>query len=397
MLNVIGGVSFRTKGTNYAGLNVSVIGSDANVASDYTRLALTGTLARLDFADLAVNVNNGLDLAGDVFTIVTTVANLSTGSTNRFHSITYSPNILAASATVQYGAGYALVSGLQYAPGLISGLKFSDSNANGVQDAGEPVLANWPITLTIGGVDTPGLTDGTGAFSFSVSTSNSVPYTITEGSVAGYRQTSTPTSFTGSVGPGETRAGLTFGNQQLSALSGMKFNDVNKNGVKDTGEVGLEGWTISLFNNSGTLTTTTDATGAYSFANVIPGSYTLTETGSTGWTQSFPVSGSWTGTVDSGATIGDLDFGNYVAVTDIPGDINRDRIVDQADYTVWYNHYGQTPATWADGDVTGDNIVDQADYTVWYNHYGQTGSNVPEPMTMALLAIGGLAMLRRRR
>ena len=95
--------------------------------------------------------------------------------------------------------------------------------------------------------------------------------------------------------------------------------------------------------------------------------------------------------------LANLDFGNYVAVTDIPGDINRDHIVDQADYTVWYNHYGQTPATWADGDVTGDNIVDQADYTVWYNHYGQTGGNVPEPMTMALLAIGGLAMLRRRK
>ena len=46
--------------------------------------------------------------------------------------------------------------------------------------------------------------------------------------------------------------------------------------------------------------------------------------------------------------------------------------------------------------MTGDNIVDQADYTVWYNHYGATGGNVPEPMTMALLAIGGLAMLRRR-
>ena len=84
-------------------------------------------------------------------------------------------------------------------------------------------------------------------------------------------------------------------------------------------------------------------------------------------------------------------------VTDIPGDINRDHIVDQADYTVWYNHYGQTPATWSDGDVTGDNIVDQADYTVWYNHYGQTGGNVPEPMTLTLLAAGMAGILRRRR
>ena len=49
------------------------------------------------------------------------------------------------------------------------------------------------------------------------------------------------------------------------------------------------------------------------------------------------------------------------------------------------------------GDINRDHIVDQADYTVWYNHYGQTGGNVPEPMTMALLAIGGLAILRRKK
>ena len=80
----------------------------------------------------------------------------------------------------------------------------------------------------------------------------------------------------------------------------------------------------------------------------------------------------------------------------IPGDANCDGIVDQADYTVWYNHYGAGGATWDVGDFNGDKLVDQADYTIWYNHYGSTGGSVPEPMTMALLAIGGLAVLRRR-
>ncbi len=402
-LTVNGNLTFSTTTVssvvryNTLSIDIGSTGNDRLVLTATTTVA--GLVTSLTNCQLSFNVSNGLDLSGQVYTFFTTNSNLTTAGVNtRFGTgINYGSNILASSATVQYGAGFALVTNLQYAPGLISGLKFSDSNANGTQDAGEPALANWPINLTIGGVTTPTFTDGTGAFSFSVSTSNSVPYTITEGSQTGWRQTSLITSFTGSVGPGETRASLIFGNQQLSALSGMKFNDANHNGVKDTGEVGLEGWTISLFNNSGTLTAVTDTNGAYSFANVIPGSYTLTETGSTGWTQSFPASGSWAGTVDSGATLANLDFGNYVAVTDIPGDINRDHIVDQADYTVWYNHYGQTPATWADGDVTGDNIVDQADYTVWYNHYGQTGGNVPEPMTMALLAIGGLAMLRRRK
>ena len=393
--------------TRYSRLEIDVVGSGTTAGTDYDRFVLTapttanGLITSLTNCQLALNVANGLDLSGKVYTILTTNSNLLTaGNNTRFRSIDYGSNILASSATVTYvgttSTGFAaIVTGLQYAPGLISGLKFSDSNGNGTQDAGEPALANWPINLTVGGsVVLSTTTDGAGAYSFNLSTSNSVPFTITEGSATGWRQTSTPG---GIVGPGGSVSGLALGNQQLSILSGMKFNDANHNGVKDTGELGLEGWTISLFNNSGTVTAVTDTNGAYSFANVIPGSYTLTETGSTGWTQSFPVSGSWAGTVDSGATLANLDFGNYVAVTDIPGDINRDHIVDQADYTVWYNHYGQTPATWSDGDVTGDNIVDQADYTVWYNHYGQTGGNVPEPMTMALLAIGGVALLRRKK
>ena len=58
----------------------------------------------------------------------------------------------------------------------------------------------------------------------------------------------------------------------------------------------------------------------------------------------------------------------------LPGDANGDGIVDQADYTVWYNHYGSA-GTWALGDFTIDGLVDQADYTVWYNHYGLGGGS----------------------
>ena len=65
-----------------------------------------------------------------------------------------------------------------------------------------------------------------------------------------------------------------------------------------------------------------------------------------------------------------------------PGDANRDGIVDQADYTRWYNSYG-ADGGWAGGDFNGDKLVDQADYTLWYNNYGSTGGAaepVPAPV-----------------
>ena len=33
---------------------------------------------------------------------------------------------------------------------------------------------------------------------------------------------------------------------------------------------------------------------------------------------------------------------------------------------------------------------------LWYNNYGSSGGSVPEPATLSLLALGGLALLRRR-
>ena len=65
----------------------------------------------------------------------------------------------------------------------------------------------------------------------------------------------------------------------------------------------------------------------------------------------------------------------------IPGDANLDGVVDQVDYTIWYNHYGAAGAVWADGDFNSDGMVDQNDYTTWYNHYGNTS---PIPVSKSL-------------
>lgn len=80
----------------------------------------------------------------------------------------------------------------------------------------------------------------------------------------------------------------------------------------------------------------------------------------------------------------------------LTGDANRDGMVDQADYTVWYNHYGLSGALWSEGDYNRDGQVDQADYTLWYNNYGAGGSSLPEPSCLAMLGAGVAALLRRR-
>ena len=64
--------------------------------------------------------------------------------------------------------------------------------------------------------------------------------------------------------------------------------------------------------------------------------------------------------------------GFMLAFHRLAGDADGNGMVDQADYTVWYNNYGRTGIEGAVGDFSGDGLVDQADYTLWYNAYGQS-------------------------
>ena len=54
-------------------------------------------------------------------------------------------------------------------------------------------------------------------------------------------------------------------------------------------------------------------------------------------------------------------------------------------------------ATLGDGDADGDGDVDGVDFGIWQAAYVPPASEVPEPATLAVLALGGLAGLVRRR
>jgi hypothetical protein len=93
------------------------------------------------------------------------------------------------------------------------------------------------------------------------------------------------------------------GDGELFCISGYKINDA-------TGE-GLLGWTIKLYNAAGALiaTTTTDATGFYSFCQLEPGNYTVKEEMKEGWN---PVSPDSVPVTLVASDVTDIDFRNTV-------------------------------------------------------------------------------------
>ena len=80
----------------------------------------------------------------------------------------------------------------------------------------------------------------------------------------------------------------------------------------------------------------------------------------------------------------------------VPGDATGDGVVDDIDLTVLAEHWQQSGG-WLKGDFNGDGFVDDLDLTVLATAW-PTGSvtGVPEPGTLSLLALAGLAWVRRK-
>jgi hypothetical protein len=83
------------------------------------------------------------------------------------------------------------------------------------------------------------------------------------------------------------------------------------------------------------------------------------------------------------------------------GDVNGDFVVDAADYIILKQNFGMTDAGWSDGDFNLNGTVDWDDLQLLMANFGTRSIGgapaIPEPATLGLLAIGALAILRRRR
>lgn len=107
-----------------------------------------------------------------------------------------------------------------------------------------------------------------------------------------------------------------------ACISGVLWNDLNGNGHRDPNEPGMAGWTVRL--NTG-QTAVTDPNGQYSFADLGPGLYRISEEQQQAWFQTWPFDPArtsypyaWThlfqGAADSSAECVAVD-------TDLDGDI----------------------------------------------------------------------------
>jgi hypothetical protein len=181
-------------------------------------------------------------------------------------------------------------------PASIYGFVYLDKNNNGAREVGEPGIGGATVTLT--GINDAGqtvhqtqVTAPNGLYDFV----NLRPgtYTITETQPAGYLDgkdsmgtqggTAGNDQFTNiNLQPGVVGRDNNFGELLPASLSGFVYVDGNNNGVREPGEAPIAGNAVTLtgVNDLGqaiNLTHATDANGYYIFANLRPGTYTISQ------------------------------------------------------------------------------------------------------------------------
>ncbi len=231
----------------------------------------------------------------------------------------------------------------------LNGFVYHDPNDNGLREAGEDGISG--VTLQLTGTDFAGrpvsLTTTSGADG-SYHFQNLLPglYQILKATQPpGYLNgRDTPGSFGGTASEDLISAislpsaangqEYNFGHYKPASISGFVYSDLNNNGLREGGEIGLAGSVIALTGTTSTgvpvyQTTTTAGDGSYRFDNLLPGVYSVTQlTQPAGYLDGIDTAGSHGGTASNelisnvslpaGAQAVEYNFGEVLPVTPPP-------------------------------------------------------------------------------
>ncbi len=198
--------------------------------------------------------------------------------------------------------------------GVLSGFKFSDRNANGRWDLGEFGIPGWEIRVD----DTYSVyTDRFGRYE--ITDLEYGEHEICEVGREGWLQTYPIEEDCYEIdieGSGEVYKGMHFGNTKLGSIQGLKFWDLNRNGVNNFPfDLWLSGWTITLYDSdwrsidymtTGVANSNINSghasgfvlPGQFRFTNLVTGTYYVCEVLKDKWIQTKPVDDAYTSPED---------------------------------------------------------------------------------------------------
>ena len=156
------------------------------------------------------------------------------------------------------------------------------------------------------------------------------------------------------------------------------------------GSVAVDGAGHVLFTTNGWTTSTL---GLWNGTSGEADNYSVIGTGGADWYVTVRALGDAT-SAGGVAYVSDFNEPGLAEVTHLlDGDANGDGTVNGADLNIVLSNFNGTFSgdAWADGDFNGDGTVNGADLNTVLSHFNQSagvGAAVPEPSTLALLAVG---------
>lgn len=176
-----------------------------------------------------------------------------------------------------------------YGPSRVTGIVFNDIDGDGSKDGNERGIPGVPIDLLFEGtVEVTKTTDSNGVYFFLWEGLDPGTYTVRERNLEGYISITDDEVEVSHAGLGQVDV-VDFADRGVGIIDGTVFNDENGNQELDSGETGIGGVTISLFQDDTMIRTTSTASdGYYEFIALGLDDYVVQETDLEGYDSTTP-------------------------------------------------------------------------------------------------------------